>query len=240
MARRALVLGAGGQLGRRVMDVFTARSWVAVGADIMPAGGRPTPFITLGSQTGPVEQSKHLLSELEAVVGTSKLDAVVNVAGGFAMGSASDTEMIAAAKAMIDSSVYSSLLAAHAASVALKPGGLLVLPGAAAALGPTSWSLPYGTAKAAVHHLVRSLAEAESAGLPAGVKTVGIAPQTLDTPQNREAMPDADHATWASLDEVAAQLEAWSSDSSSLASGKVYVIRKSAGCPAVFDPQEPL
>merc|ERR1719362_1361251 len=110
---------------------------------------------------------------------------------------------------MVESSVYSSVVAARAASSALKPGGLLVLPGAAAALGPTAWSLPYGAAKAAVHHLVRSLADAESAGLPAGARTVGLAPVTLDTAQNRAAMPDADRSGWATLDEVAGQIEAW-------------------------------
>merc|ERR1719281_2182395 len=140
---------------------------------------------------------------------------------------------------MIESSVYSSVVAAQVASEALKPGGLLVLPGAAAALGPTAWSLPYGTAKAAVHHLVRSLADAEAAGLPTGTKTIGIAPQTLDTPQNREAMPEADKSTWATLDEVAERLEAWCTDPSSVESGKVYVIKKESGAQAEFDPQEP-
>ena len=31
----------------------------------------------------------------------------------------------------------------------LSPKGLVILPGAAAAWGPTAWSLPYGTAKVA-------------------------------------------------------------------------------------------
>merc|ERR1712196_473181 len=131
--------------------------------------------------------------------------------------------------AMIESSVYTSVVATHAAAAFLKPSGLLVLPGANAAFGPTGWSLPYGTCKAAVHHLVRSLGDAEGAGLPAGTKTVGFAPITLDTPQNREGMPDADFSTWATLEEVSAQLESWSSDPSGLQSGQVYVINKSSG-----------
>lgn len=39
-----------------------------------------------------------------------------------------------------------------------------------------------------MHHLVRSLAQG-------GPVTIGLAPQILDTPQNRAAMPDADR-TW--------------------------------------------
>merc|ERR1740138_1759954 len=139
---------------------------------------------------------------------------------------------------MVESSIYSSVAAAHAASLALKPSGLLVLPGAAA-VGPTAWSLPYGTAKAAVHHLVRSLADAEGAGMPEGVKTIGLAPQTLDTPQNREAMPDADRGTWATLDEVAEQLEAWCAEPAGVESGLIYMITKESGKPANFEPREP-
>merc|ERR1719198_1435192 len=126
---------------------------------------------------------------------------------------------------MVESSVYTSTVAAHIAAASMRSGGLLVLPGAAAAKAPTGWSLPYGTAKAAVHHLVRSLADAEAAGLPAGSKTVAIAPVTLDTPQNREAMPKADTSTWATLDKVAERLEAWCTDPASVESGTVYVIQ---------------
>ncbi|CAE8683614.1 unnamed protein product, partial [Polarella glacialis] len=137
------------------------------------------------------------------------------------------------------------VLAAHAASLALRPagplraGGLLLLRGAAAALEPTPWSLPYGAAKAVVHHLVESLAD-DASGLPKGSKTIGLAPGVLDTPQNREAMPDADRGRWATLDEVAGQIEVWCADPSALESGKAYVIRKYRGLPAKFEPRLPL
>merc|ERR1712050_368636 len=104
------------------------------------------------------------------------------------MGSANDAQVVESTRVMVESSVYTSVVAAHTASQLLCPGGLLVLPGAFAAVSPTAWSLPYGTAKAAVHHLVRSLADAEAAGMPQGAKTIGLAPVTLDTPQNRAAM----------------------------------------------------
>lgn len=233
--RRVLILGAGGQLGRKVGEVFTARSWHTIGADIVASStvSQSIKFEQMGMEAQ--------CAQLQRVLGTDRsLDAVVNVAGGFAMGSASDPAMLAAMVAMVESSVYSSTMAAHIASASLKSGGLLVLPGAAAAKGPTGWSLPYGTAKAAVHHLIRSLADAEGAGLAAGTKTIGIAPITLDTKQNREAMPDADTSTWATLDEVAEKLEAWASNPAPVDSGMVYVIQKESGSQANFDPQAPL
>eukprot|EP00933_Yihiella_yeosuensis_P021515 TRINITY_DN17006_c2_g2_i1.p1 TRINITY_DN17006_c2_g2~~TRINITY_DN17006_c2_g2_i1.p1 ORF type:complete len:256 (-),score=69.13 TRINITY_DN17006_c2_g2_i1:119-844(-) len=241
MARRVLILGAGGQLGRTVGDVFKARQWITLGADPFARGKVPVAhFLSLDATRQPEDQGRQLLAELQKELHGEKLDAVVNVAGGFAMGSAADSDMIGNMRNMIESSLYSSVAAAHVATQALKPGGLIVLPGAAAALSPTAWSLPYGAAKVAVHHLVRSLADVETSGLPADVKTIGIAPQTLDTAQNREAMPDADRGSWASLEEVSEQLEAWCADPSTVTSGNVYVINKAGGLPATFESKKAL
>lgn len=239
MARRVLILGAGGQLGRRVGEVFTARQWLAIGAD---THARPSlqHAVSLDPTAAPETQFSSLAARLREILGNHQLDAVVNLAGGFAMGNAADAGVVQTTRAMVESSLYSSVGAAHTSSSFLKPGGLLVLPGAAAALGPTGWSLPYGIAKAAVHHLVRSLADAEAAGMPTGAKTIGLAPQILDTPQNREAMPEADRGTWATLDEVAAQLEAWCADPALVTSGMVYVIQKAPGKEASFEPRAPL
>lgn len=240
MARRVLIMGAGGQLGRKVGEVFGARQWLTLGADTSIHQAPVLRAIPVASGVPPEVQSQALLAHLQEILGNEKLDAVVNVAGGFAMGSAAEPEVVARTRAMVESSLYTSVLAARAAAVHLRPGGLLVLPGACAALGPTGWSLPYGAAKAAVHHLVRSLADAESAGMPAGAKTIGLAPQTLDTAQNREAMPDADRGSWATLEEVAEQLAAWCADPAAVESGKVYVVRKAGGLPATFESQLPL
>lgn len=240
MARRVLILGAGGQLGRRVGEVFGKHNWTTIGADVYATSAPVQKFISLDSKATPEAQSNHLLKEVRDSLGGKQLDAIINVAGGFAMGNAADPEVSARLRAMVESSVYSSVAAAQAAHFTMRPGGLLVLPGAAAAFSPTGWSLPYGTAKAAVHHLVRSLADTETAGLPQGMKTVGIAPQVLDTPQNREGMPEADWTAWATLDEVSEKLEAWCSDPSVLENGKVYVINKTSGEAATFDAREPL
>lgn len=77
----------------------------------------------------------------------SRLDAVVNLAGGFAMGSAEDPQVLASTMAMVESSVYTSIVASYVSAHLLSTSGLLILPGAAAAWSPTAWSLPYGTAK---------------------------------------------------------------------------------------------
>lgn len=60
----------------------------------------------------------------------------------------------------------------------------------------------YGAAKAAVHHLTRSLA-CKNSGLPEEAVAFAILPITLDTPMNRKWMPNADFTTWTSLEYVA-------------------------------------
>ena len=60
----------------------------------------------------------------------------------------------------------------------------------------------YGMAKAAVHHLCKSLADPKG-GLPKDSTTLAILPVTLDTPMNRKWMPKADTSTWTPLEFVA-------------------------------------
>jgi len=103
---------------------------------------------------------------------------------------------------MLKQSVWSSVLASSIASKFLKPGGILVLTGAKAALGPTPGMIGYGLAKAAIHHLTKSLAD-ENGGLPTGAQALSILPVTLDTPMNRKWMPKADTSTWTPLEFVA-------------------------------------
>lgn len=99
-------------------------------------------------------------------------------------------------------SVWSSLISASLAAQHLKEGGLLTLTGAKAALEETPSMIGYGMAKAAVHHLTKSLA-GKNGGLPEGAIAVAILPVTLDTPMNRKWMPKADFASWTPLEFVA-------------------------------------
>lgn len=66
----------------------------------------------------------------------------------------------------------------------------------------------YGMAKAAVHQLVKSLAEDQS-GLPPNSTVLALLPVTLDTPMNRKWMAKADFSTWTSMEWIAEQLHSW-------------------------------
>src|SRR5436305_1612792 len=61
----------------------------------------------------------------------------------------------------------------------------------------------YTASKAAVAALSVALAEEV---VKDGILVNAIAPSTMDTPANRKAMPNADHAAWAKVEDVAATI----------------------------------
>ena len=83
------------------------------------------------------------------------------------MGSVKDDNIFDNMNKMWSYNVQSAILASHIATHVLKEGGLLVLTGAAGALGPTPVTLSYGISKVSTHHLVASLAS-QNSGLPTG------------------------------------------------------------------------
>lgn len=79
------------------------------------------------------------------------------------------------------------------------------MTGARAALSPTPNMIGYGACKAAVHHLVQSLA----VELSEDACVLALLPVTLDTDNNRKWMPRADQTTWTPLDFVSKLLLSW-------------------------------
>lgn len=107
------------------------------------------------------DQQKTIETNLEPFVNSdeTKLDAILNVAGGWAGGNAAPADkLISSSDLMWKQSVWSSLISAGLASKYLRTNGVLTLPGAAAALNATPGMIGYGVAKAAVHQLAKSLA----------------------------------------------------------------------------------
>jgi len=154
-----------------------------------------------------VQQEASIVSAVEKALEGGKLDGVFCVAGGWAGGNAKK-DLAKNSELMWKQSVGSSLITASIAAKYLKEGAILQLTGAKAALEPTPGMIGYGIAKAAVHHLTKSLADRNS-GLPANTTVIAILPITLDTPMNRKWMPDADHTTWTPLEFIAELFLKW-------------------------------
>ena len=225
MSRTVLIQGAGGALGRAAVAAVMKRQWRAIAVAHSP--------VPAASETVVIPPNASVLEQYDAIrasLSTTKLDGIFCLAGGFVAGDCHDSELLAHLDAMHRSSVEPAFLAVKlAGEKLLLPGGLVVLPGSAAVAHSTSWGLAYGSAKAAVHQLVRSLKDV------ADFRTVAIAPVTLDTPANRRDMPQADFSRWTPCDVVAEQLCDWLETRTHTDAGKIYKIHTHDGHTSFVD-----
>lgn len=133
--------------------------------------------------------------------GVSPLWASIHIAGGFAAGKVVDTDK-KTLTAQIDTNLVSCFLCCRAAMRAMKDGGRIVNVAARPAL---EWRqgagiAAYAASKAAVAALTVALAEEAAKD---NILVNAVAPSTMDTPANREAMPKADFDKWPKVEEVA-------------------------------------
>ena len=186
----------------------------------------------------PAQQQKFVAEKAKEFLKPNSLDGVLCVSGGWAGGNANSSDLLKSTHAMVSSSLYASLIAAHLSGTEAgllnqaKPNCLL-LPGAAPLVGiypGTAFMTPYGVAKAGVHQLLNSLADRETAGIGNNTKVFGIAPVTIDTEMNRQGMPDANFDDWTKCEELAAQMERWVGDvEGAVEHGKMYTVITESG-----------
>jgi len=82
--------------------------------------------------------------------------------------------------------------------------GRIVNMGAQAAVNGMPLSGPYCTSKVAVHMLTKIIALENGNGVTCNALLPGI----IDTPSNRNKMPEADHGNWVGLNKIAERIEA--------------------------------
>jgi NAD(P)-dependent dehydrogenase (short-subunit alcohol dehydrogenase family) len=99
--------------------------------------------------------------------------------------------------------------------------GSVVVVGAASARQASAGIAAYAAAKSAALRLVESFADEVR---PEGVRINAVLPGTIDTPQNRAAMPGADHATWVSAGQIADVIAFLLSDAGTGVSGALIPV----------------
>ena len=127
---------------------------------------------------------------------------MICVAGGFDVSSIKDEDVLEKYLAIDKVNFQTALLTGHLSTRYLGPQGFLMLTGAAAVFeGPVNFAYGYAMSKAATHNLALQLAERTE--IPEASSVCTILPQIVDTPANREAMPDADMSEWQPTDKIA-------------------------------------
>ena len=217
MSQTAIVTGGTGGLGTAVTRSFLENGWEVV---VPWVAERELERVALHDRLKLVEADLFEADSAAAVIAEAGpgLRAVVNLVGGFAMGGRVHETPVAEFEEQLRLNLRPTYLVTAAAIPALlhHGGGSVVCVSSRAALQPFSGAAGYVTAKAAVLAFVDAL---DAEYRQDGIRVNAIIPSVIDTPANRESMPDADFDKWVTPDEIAAVVRFLCSDASAPVSG---------------------
>ena len=211
-----ILTGAAGNLGRAVAALLLAEGASVAAFDRPGAALDALPAhpalekIALADLADEAECAAAIASVIARHGG---LAGVVHTVGGFAWAGIADSPA-ALWEQQFRLNVLTTLnvLRGAAAHMRTHGGGAIVAVGAGAAQRAPSGMSAYAAAKSAVHRMVESFADELKGD---SVRVNAVLPGTMDTPQNRADMPDADPAKWTRTEEVAATIAFLLSDAGS-------------------------
>ncbi|RSZ46157.1 MULTISPECIES: SDR family oxidoreductase [unclassified Variovorax] len=203
-----LITGAAGALGRAVAQHFIDQGarlalvdhHAGRLAEVFPGLDNSHHLLLAGDVTSTSEMAA--LAE-QALKSFGRVDTLVHIAGGFEMGEATHALSRASWDRMMNLNAWSFVAVTQAvlpSMIERRAGSVIAVTAKVAARGVPAMAA-YIASKSALQRLVEAMA-AEAA--PHGVNVNSVAPSVLDTPANRQAMPDANPADWVST-AVAAQ-----------------------------------
>ena len=214
MTASVLVTGGTGGLGTAVVAAFAQAGWrVVVPYRSTPPAETPGVVGVRADLTDPAQ----VAAAVEVAAEDGRLTAVVNLAGGFAMGGRVHETPVEVFEAQFQTNLRPTYLVCAAAVPHLiaAGGGSIVCVSSRAALHPFAGAAGYVTSKAAVLALVDAL---DAEYRVDGIRVNAVLPGVIDTPANREAMP-GDRAGWVDPADIAKTILFLASDASGTVSG---------------------
>jgi NAD(P)-dependent dehydrogenase (short-subunit alcohol dehydrogenase family) len=147
-----------------------------------------------------------------------RLDSVAHLIGGYTGGVRVAETPLDVWMRMVDLNMTSAYLIARFAIPAILQGGggSFVFVSSRAVSQHRSGRAAYAATKAGLITLSQAIAEEYR---NEGIRSNVIIPDTIDTDDNRRAMPDADHSAWTSPDAIADTIVFLASDASSVING---------------------
>lgn len=194
--KTVLITGAAGALGSEVSRVAKDYGAKVILLDL--------------SFSDKVEESEHTISldltdqgaVREALNDLSPIDAVLNVAGGFSMGptlyeiSEDEWDQMF----LINVETARNVIAAVVPKMLEQGRGAIVNIGAAGAIAGSANMSAYSASKSTVMNMTQSLSEELK---ERAINVNAVLPGVIDTPANRNAMPDADYSKWVQPEQLA-------------------------------------
>lgn len=196
------ITGGFGFLGEIVVRQAKKQGWTVVAIDRSDAPGESFPD-DIDERGGIDLTDAEATADLfNAIVEThGRLDALLNIAGGFRWETLEDG-MMESWDFLYDINVKTAATACKMALPYLKaaPAGRIVNVGAAGAVKAGMGMGAYAASKAGVMRLTEALAEELKS---TNVTVNAVLPSIIDTPQNRKDMPDTDPEIWVKPDDLA-------------------------------------
>jgi NAD(P)-dependent dehydrogenase (short-subunit alcohol dehydrogenase family) len=223
LKKELLIFGASGALGNGVTEVFLKKNYDKIY------------FFDFKHKTLPNNEVKQILIndlsvEENVKIAFSKITPSRDTAfflfstiGGFTGGKMIWETEVGYFDRMINMNLKTSFLIAKHFSLLVKGShsGSICLTSAYTGLVPESGKTVYGTSKAALIHLIKSIAEE---GKEINLSANAIAPFIIDTPANREWMKDADFEDWIKPGEIGEFVNSIF-QSYNLLSGNIYQLK---------------
>lgn len=205
MAKTAIVTGASGNMGQAVVKKFIDEGYKVIGT-IIP--NDPVPLDFPGDKFEKVvvdlmneDDSAKFVNAVISKYGS--VDAAVLTVGGFAMGSVAETKTSDIGKQykLNFETAYNVARPIFVQMLKQNSGRIFIIgsrPGLNAMNG--KGMVAYGLAKSLIFRLAELMND-EAKGT--NIVTSVVVPSTIDTPQNRKSMPDADPAKWVKPEAIA-------------------------------------
>ena len=215
-----VITGRSGALGQVVVPAF-----VDAGARVIVVDHHPATTAIQGVQVVTADVTdesdvRRLFQEMMEKVG--RIDALINLVGGFAMGRVVETD-VSLWQRMLTMNLTSAFLLSKAVlpHMLQQRTGRIVHVAARAALEPFPGAAAYIVSKSGLVALIRALST-ELAG--SGVTVNGVLPTTIDTSANRRSMPDADPSKWTRPESIAQTLIFLASEEASQINGALIPV----------------
>lgn len=215
--KRIIITGAAGGLGRAVTAAVVAQGATPLLVDLaFPAdfaSGQEKFAFDLTDTQATAEQVKKM----------GAIDGLLNLAGGFHMGPAHDiADPGWDAMFKINVQTLRSMVAAVVPVMQARGRGAIVNVGALGAVQGQAQLGAYGASKSVVMRLTESL----SAELrDQGINVNAVLPSIIDTPANRQGMPDADYSKWVAPEDLASVICFLASDAARAVHGALVPVR---------------
>ena len=215
-----LVTGVAGALGSAVARAFDDAGATVCGADVVDPESDETVLKStdfLDYYQGDFTDEAVVAETIDAIVEKhGGLDVLCNVAGTWRGGDPIHETDVGEFEMLLDVNLKTMFLASkHALPHLQDAEGAIVSVSARSSLEGGEGDGPYRASKAGVRLLTETIAE-ENLGT---VRANAVMPSVIDTPMNREMMPDADHDSWVEPREIADVIRLLCSDAATVTSG---------------------